>query len=534
MSGWREPEAESAARTEAAGSGGCARALRIGWTASIACFLVLAAGSLAGVPSTDEAAFAYVAKGLLEGELPYVDRWDQKGPLTYLLALVGIAINDLLGIRILAGLFLLASAAAAYRLIREEFGALPACLAVVVLLAHYPRLDPGGFTEHYAMPLQLLALLLFVRIDRRKRDAAGLPCLLGILGAAAFLLRPDLVGVWLAVGMYWIIQREGSRLGWAIAGGASTLAVAAGTLLLAGGLTAYWDAAIVYNYHAYGEGASLPDRLAALRYGYQLLPSVATVAVGAWLAALYAAVARRDPPGGRRHPLVGLGVVLLPVELALASVAGYPYEHYYATLLPALLLMLGYATAAVAAQKRVAPTLLSAALLVGSAYGYRAYNVVPETIAVASKAATVLSSPSGPSDIRYQWARHVRALTPPGDTVLVWGFQPIVHLLAERDSPTRFFYQFPLMMPGYASPGLVEDFVAEVRSRRPATILDVRNPRLPPLDRAARGGWRPEDGRYLDDAGGFDSLFEFVEAEYDVAREGRGWVLYASRSQPAE
>lgn len=500
--------------------------LRIGWAVVVACFLILAIGSLIGVLNKDESAFAYVAKGFLNGEWPYVDRWDQKGPLTYVLSLIGVLINDLWGIRVLAGVFLIGSTIAAYRLFRDAFGQLAAFFATVILLVYYARLDPSGLTEHYALLFQFLALHAFVRLERQAAAGFVLAFLVGVLGAAAFLLRPNLVGVWLAVGIYWMIRDRGIpvRLWWAVLGGTTMLAVAAGILLLGGALSAFWDATFGYNFHAYGEAPNLADRLWTLRHGRSVLLPIVVIVVCAWFVALYVVVFRPDLPGGN-HPLVRLAVVLLPLELLLVSVSGYGYQHYYVALFPAILLLLSFASWFVVEQRYVAPTFLSVVLLLGSAHHYRAYDVVPKTI-------SRMTSDVGRGDLRYHFADRIRQTSSPRDTVLVWGFQPLVHLAAERDSPSRYFYQFPLMMRGYTSGALIDGFLQDVRAKTPVAILDQRDRRLPPLDRTARRHWQGAP-RYLDDATLFDSLFDFVDENYEAVEKRSGWVLYTLKSPEA-
>ena len=59
--------------------------LYIGWAIVVVFFLVIALDSIVGMPRRDSSVFIYVAQGLLDGEIPYLDRWDHKGPLIYLL-----------------------------------------------------------------------------------------------------------------------------------------------------------------------------------------------------------------------------------------------------------------------------------------------------------------------------------------------------------------------------------------------------------------------------------------------------------------
>ena len=53
------------------------------WAIIFTALYLLALDSFIGKPGVDSSLYIYVAKGILEGELPYVDRWDNKGPLLY-------------------------------------------------------------------------------------------------------------------------------------------------------------------------------------------------------------------------------------------------------------------------------------------------------------------------------------------------------------------------------------------------------------------------------------------------------------------
>ena len=89
---------------------------------------------------------------------------------------------------------------------------------------------------------------------------------IGALGAASFLLRPDLAALWIAIGIYWLLLRGAAfrKLGWAALGGGCALLSVAALFGTFGAFGALWDAVIVYNF-AYSD-ASLPERLASVRY----------------------------------------------------------------------------------------------------------------------------------------------------------------------------------------------------------------------------------------------------------------------------
>ena len=55
--------------------------IRVAWTSVVITLLLFSLESFVRLPGRDSSAFLYVAQGILEGEIPYLDRWDHKGPL---------------------------------------------------------------------------------------------------------------------------------------------------------------------------------------------------------------------------------------------------------------------------------------------------------------------------------------------------------------------------------------------------------------------------------------------------------------------
>ena len=187
----------------------------------------------------------------MEGDIPYLHRWDNKGPLLYLLNLFGLLIHDTWGLWLVQGLFLLGASTFAFLALRKPFGTLPALFALALFLAFFPRfVQSGNFTEQYGLLFQFLTLYLFLRSHELPNPApfpSPLSLLLhlaiGTLGAASFLLRPNLVGLWIAIGLYWLFLRGSSlrKLAWAVIGGATILLAVAALFAAVGALGALWE-----------------------------------------------------------------------------------------------------------------------------------------------------------------------------------------------------------------------------------------------------------------------------------------------------
>jgi hypothetical protein len=71
-------------------------------------------------------------------------------------------------------------------------------------------------------------------------------------------------------------------------------------------------------------------------------------------------------------------------------------------------------------------------------------------------------------------SRYVAERTDPSDTVFVWGYDPLLYVLSNRESPSRFTSFLPLMSL-WTPQRWVDEFVDDIERRRPAYIILQRN-----------------------------------------------------------
>ena len=496
-------------------------ALNWAWSIVVAALLVVAVDSIVSTPDLDSYVFMYVAQGLLDGELPYLDRWDHKGPLIYLLNAVGLVVAGIPGIWLVGGVFLTGAAWFAFITTKKALGLTAALFSLAIFLIHFRKFSQyGNYTEHYALLFQFLALYLFLRLTSGNGQGIRLPLAIGALGAGAFLLRGNLIGVWLAIGLYWIIRRDIALrwIAWSTVGGIAVLLAVSIAFVILGAWSAFWDAVIVYNF-AYVD-ASLGERVEILGEMRRKLVVISLPVAAAWIAGLYYWLSGRTRSKAFEH-LLPLAVILGPIEVALMVLAGFDYNHYYLAILPVSTVLIAFLVRFLIEQRLVASAVLSAALLLWVLYYSVPYRRVFGLFDKYSDfGAITLSVKSDPV------ADRIKDETGPDDSILVWGFETKIYVLSERDAPTRFFYQFPLVKPGYANQTNRNEFIDDVISGRPAIIVEAKNWRSPPLDPVARKAWRPTDRRYLHDPGTFKRFFEFVDTEYEVLDEVSGNTLY--------
>jgi hypothetical protein len=267
-------------------------------------------------PNADAGVFLTLGHGLTRGELPYVDLWDHKPPLIYVIHAIGVGLpgDAWLGVWTLSVLALVATAWLLFPLA----GLWPTVLAITIS-ASFPAAQGGGMTETFAA---LFGLAAFVLAHRDRPFAAGL------LGAAAVLTSLQLVAVLPA-----LLVLTSVRTWWK-----GALAFT-GPILLA--LPWMWDAVIVYS----GAYLGLDKARDVQAYGPPLLLMVLPLAVLI---------------GRPRSRLEWAAVAWLLAGIALIAMNGRLFPHYAAPLLIPLAIL-----ARIDRFLWAGPVLLVFALLIG-------------------------------------------------------------------------------------------------------------------------------------------------------------------------
>src|SRR5207245_1466873 len=152
-------------------------------------------------PSEDAGVFFYAAERILHGGLPYRDIWDHKPPGVYAIDAIGLAFGGRAGVWAVQLVSLVVAAVASLRTTRI-FGGGPAIFGTFAWLVAAPRLFLAdgvqtSYVEFYGLPLQLVALALLPPHAAALRPG-GRAVAIGVLGGAAFLLKPTLGGIWIA------------------------------------------------------------------------------------------------------------------------------------------------------------------------------------------------------------------------------------------------------------------------------------------------------------------------------------------------
>jgi hypothetical protein len=472
------------------------------------------------VPGRDSGAFLYVASVILDGGLPYRDVWDHKPPGIYYLDALGLALGGrtLWGVWAIQTLFVSVAIGLGFALMKQALGTVPALFGSSAWVATFGLLLIWeNYPEEYALPLQFASLYLFYQAERWEQASwrrALMWGLIGTLGAACFLLKPTLVGTQLAIvllrvgGGLFVERRPVFLL-------CDLGAVCLGVLLVLGPVTAYfWAVGVlgdgvdaVFRYNFFYSAAPPRDRFLSVLSGIGGMPALSgapALALIGWVRICRQALhARRHllapglvlpthgntceaRPGASRdgHDILSsLALVALPLDLLLVALSGRDYGYYYTAWLPTigiLCALFAYSFIGRGGRREVwARTCCLCSLL-------------PVMVGVPAAAIIArLNTPAWTAATRAEVVRYIAAHTSPSDSVLIWGAEPGVNFAAQRRSPTRYVYQYPLYTRGYVDAALVKEFLRDVEADPPTLIIDASSSDriTPPIDPDARARW---------------------------------------------
>ena len=488
----------------------------------------------------DSSFFLYAARVVQQGGVPYLDVWDHKPPGIFYLDVIGLALSDrgLPGVTVVEFAGLLIAALAGFWTLHRILGLAPALFGSAAwIMAFAVILDGGNRPEEYALPLQFGAIALYVS-ERRSGPSRWRWIAIGLTAGLASLLKPTVLGVWIAIYLAEAVRAWRDR---------SARQLASPLLLGAIGALAVIVPVVVY-FVARGAFADLVDQMILfnLRYSQSsLFDKLMTLAAGAtpttytglfpfaiagWLLALNGLLRGSVQAGAR--PLLLVAVFALPLDLAFASATGRPYREYFL----GCLCVEGILAAFAAGSARPALDRLAARLSAPPrAVIFASVVVCAVVFASAIPSVMIYRRELGPNTqerTRPVATAYVVDHTASNAPVLFWGGEAGLNFTTDRRSPTRYAYQYALYMRDYQRPAQIDELLADLQRDPPALIVDASpaTTDVPPLDRAARAGWTLQEPKYavLPE---MDRLFQWIDEHY-VRVEDVGflrWPIYAPR-----
>ncbi len=528
----------------------------------VALCLVLAGYLLANLIAfhygRDQGIYALVARRMLHGVAPYQGTWDFKPPgIFFVFALAETLFGaGMHAVRILEAAGFASLLWAGAILSRRHVGSATAGVAGATLallieaqLEFWHTAQPGSFAA-----VVLVWALVCASYEPRREDAHGEQRQVAAwLGAGALygfaaLLKPPFGGG-LVVSLAVVATRRRRVAGAASRGGwlrAPALAMVAGAALPL--------AATVLYFVAKGAWGDLFDTLFVFAPHYTALSFRLE-----WLPLLLQQAIERCVFGFSLVIPVGLGLlVLLPVlgereregTLHVGGVAGVVlvgvavqakfFPYHFAAALALLALLAGWgiwklwrlvahrplAVVAVLVLLGVLIDLRTATRDLGDSFAARCRLRLVALVHPALRDRIndhLYSVQEVNSGANREVAAWVEAHTRSGEPVYVWGFEPVIYLLAHRSPSSRYIYNVPQRVP-WSRDHARQRLLSELGRRPPAVILVEHNDRFP---------W--VTGDMLDSAGvlpSFPALLALLRRSYHRVAGIERFDIYVRNDRP--
>jgi hypothetical protein len=442
------------------------------------------------IPDRDQGVYLYVGQQILDGDIPYRDVWDHKGPLVYYINALGLSLtNSTWGVWFLEVIFLFLAAVSGFLAMRMVFDPATAFSTTVLWLVTLPQvLDHGNTVEEYSLLFQFAAIYFYMRPEKSTRGYWN-EILVGVMSALAFSLRPNNIGVHLAIGLI----LAGAALFFPkerILNLKRIVAVAVGSAIVFGVIGIYFaanqslrylfDTVFVFNYYY-----SRLDTFSweALTKGYSRLTLLVLLGAAGLVGLIiylygYWKQAKKESDIKVRFAFLTLAVV--PIQLYLSLMSGKKYLHYYTAWLPVLALLVGFLIFLVVQlagktfptiRKNILSALVAISLVL--AFGVKPIiNMLPHltTLVRTIWSEKSLPPPNYSAVEQGVYVEYILNHTQPGDYVLIWGNESVYNFLTERKSPSRFVYTYAFGVPNYVSQEMVDELLLDISKKMPMII----------------------------------------------------------------
>jgi len=516
-------------------NGSFARIITTGWLALLV--LGILSNPLFSYPGRDGGIFLYIGSLILKGKIPYLDVWENKGPLVFYINALGLFLTNgsRWGVWLLEFLFFFCAGYIGYTLIKRIMGVVPALAGTFIwITAAGNVLQGGNFSEEYSLLFSFMAILFYLK-SLEQPDKKLYSLLVGASLGVNILLRPNNISMQVAAMAAYFILAIVSRdwrlfLQRAVLLALGAIAVLAPVILyftLQDALMEMINVVLVFNVQ-YSDGGGLTRILGGLLNASTSIGLVFVIIALLGYGMSFLTFFKREVFDTALGKFMLILVIGWPIEAVLSSLSGRNYPHYFLGWAPYLGLLDAYA--AYIFLRRFAPRseqyavvcvlILLAGSLIGKINVWQDYAAVIERMWNSSK-----------TELEYQdpVASYVRENTSPEDEVFVWGFRPVINFAADRESPASFL-PYPLIhVDTPLGEHWADQFYSQFTTDPPALVINMIEPadreRIPDIDPEVRKQYKIK-WKDVVLAHNYKDMLDFIHQNYTRVDTVNGSDIY--------
>ncbi len=423
--------------------------------------------------------FLYIGQRWFHGQIPYHYAWDNKGPVLFLINMIGVAISNrhVWGITLIEFIFIISTLIVANRLFKNFFSSLISAVVLLILTYIFVSVCQKNVSEEYGLLFQFAALALFWKYLNCRQWYLVL--LSGILMGIAFMMRANLVCLWAAFCLCFLIDAVRTRRWYDFF--RATLPMGGGFILVCavtvwyfyyhGVFAEFLDGAFIYNIEYCGR--TLRDRFHAFRFLFLTIFPVLQIILVSWVLLLFWLWKKQV-----RNPyslfLLAAGIDF-PLEVLNFGLSGGESHNYFLSLLPSGAIILAFLIKLMTEELKPRPGVISE--FIKSKYFIAAlcalFLILPETQRLSRNLINMFSNHPD-AELRKSclaFADFINRNTTPGEKVLCIEWEHRWLWLMDRQSPSRFFNMIPFDVSPRKYSYYMKLYQADLKATPPDIII---------------------------------------------------------------
>jgi hypothetical protein len=418
-----------------------------------------------------------------------------------------------------------------YRFCKDLYGKDVAFLSTLFWITFFTVIRKSNLSENYYIIIQISIIYLF---HKSEKDENRLRLYFGIgaLSAVGFLLRPNLVGMPLAVGLIWLGQLAFDKKGKAffkktilsISGALTIFSIVSIYLVVNRAFYDFIDQVFRFNFLYIN--LQQESFTSYLDFVNRNLPFIIPIAIIGWIL-LFLDLNSESGKNPRSNKLVKILIlVCFPIEIYFSSLSGRNFTHYLVTWLVPMGFLAGYLFSMMNMHfpnKRIRKTKLPMNLaiifimslvLIAFTTMTNLSEIIVSTRYIISEKSIYLAEFNNESE---EIIDYVNRNSNSNDTVLFWGNELTYNFLSNRRTPSRYSNIQAFSNSDYFDPDKLNEFLEDINLNKPLIIdTSPTNGNTPALFGSAVKNARIE------------AIKEFIQDNYikkDILKSN-GWIIY--------
>jgi len=490
------------------------------------------ANPLLDKPSRDGGFFLYAGRQILNGKIPYLDFWDNKGPAIFYINALGLWLGggSRWGVWAVEFLCLFGTLLILYRALSKHWG-FGAALFGVTMAGFGLRvaLGYGNYTEEYALLFNVVGIYLFLSMGDSERTYWKY-FWIGALFGLSFTFRANniggLFGLLIAVFLYDVFKRNASKslkvVFITLAGFAVPLLLWTAYFAFLGGVKEMIYGSITFNFsYSAAKDREWIELFSGFgRYGMSWYGWVALLA---WFTLVLRILMGLVQKKLKFSVLEVFLLVWFPIEVLLSNLSGRSFTHYYIswTLAVAVYAAFVFAEFWQAIFKAFSLQNLADRLDTSTFVALIVVLVIVFPSAGIRYGETVnqLFNRAGALEYIDPISAYIIKNTQPDDFVLTWYPERGINFVSERTSPVKYT-NYPLFIDASLTEEIESTYIVGLTTNHPQLIVDCSRDvdAIPSLDPATRKEQFSKPGvkkkMYIHP--GMEQIFSFVSENYHM------------------